>query len=254
MVTAAALAAEGWEVIGTCRDPRKLADADRVAGVNYLALDFADPRSVERLVAEVGEVDALVNNAGEGQVGPVEEARLDDVRALFEAHVFGPLRLVQAFVPGMRSRGDGVVISLGSMRAEIATPFSGAYAAAKAALRSFTDALRLEVARHGVRVAVLSPFHVRTGLPQVPVLRPGSPYEARVRRARESRDRDIAHGPDASHVARLVVRIVNARRPRGWYTAGRNARLLAFLVRHLPRSLAETLAAGKYDLPEGRVR
>lgn len=251
---AAALAAEGWDVIGTCRDPRRLAAADRVAGVTYLPLDLADPRSVERLAARVGSVDVLVNNAGEGQVGPAEEARLDEVRALFEAHFFGPVRLLQAFVPGMRQRGTGAVVSIGSMRAEIATPFSGAYAAAKAALRSFTDSLRLEVARYGVKAAVVSPFHVKTGLPQVPVMEPGSPYAARVQQARENRDRDIARGSDAAAIAALVLRIVNERRPRGWYTAGRHARLLAFLVRHLPRRVAEAVASRKYDLPAPRAR
>ncbi|HSV92452.1 MAG TPA: SDR family NAD(P)-dependent oxidoreductase, partial [Desulfobacterales bacterium] len=130
---AAALVAEGCDVVGTCRDPRRLAAADRIEDVTYLPLDLVDPRSVERLVKKVGAVDVLVNNAGEGQVGPAEEARLENVRALFEAHFFGPVRLVQAFVPGMRTRGAGVVISISSMRAEIATPFSGVYAAAKAA-------------------------------------------------------------------------------------------------------------------------
>lgn len=250
---AAALAAEGFAVVGTCRDPRRLPATDRIGGVTYLPLDLADPRSIERLVTEVGDVDVLVNNAGESQVGPAEEARLEDVRALFEAHFFGPVRLVQAFVPGMRARGAGVVVNVSSIRAEIATPFSGVYAAAKAAIRSFSDSLRLEVARYGVRVAVVSPFHVKTGLPQVPVIKPGSPYEARVRQARENRDRDIARGSDAAVIGALVVRIVKARRPRGWYTAGRGAGVMAFLIRHLPRRVAESIASRKFDLPAGRA-
>ena len=248
---AAALVAEGCDVVGTCRDPRRLAANDRIDGVTYLPLDFNDPRSIDRLVAKVGAVDVLVNNAGEGQVGPAEEVRLEDVRAMFEAHFFGPVRLIQAFVPGMRARGTGVVISLGSMRAEIATPFSGVYAAAKAAIKSFSDSLRLEVARFGVKVAVVSPFHVRTGLPQVPVMQPRSPYAARVQQARDNRDRDIAHGAGPDEIAALVVRIVKTRHPRGWYTAGRSSGLLSFLIRHLPRRLAESIASRKYDLPIG---
>jgi short-subunit dehydrogenase len=250
---AAALAAEGHEVIGTCRDPRRLKAADRVDGVTYLPLDLVDPRSVDRLVAKVGDVDVLVNNAGESQVGPAEEARIEDVRTMFEAHFFGPVRLVQAFVPGMRTRGTGAVVTISSMRAEIATPFSGVYAAAKAALRSFSDSLRMEVARHGVRVAVVSPFHVKTGLPQVTVMKPGSAYEARVRQARENRDRDIARGSDPAVIAAVVLRFVKARRPRGWYTAGRGAGLMAFLIRHLPRRLSESISSRKFDLPAGRA-
>jgi len=248
---AAALAAEGYAVTGTCRDPGKLAPADRLDGVAYLQLDLGDSRSIERLVRKLGRVDVLVNNAGSGQVGPAEEVRLEMVRSLFEAHFFGPVRLVQAFVPGMRARGAGAVVNIGSMRSEIATPFSGVYAAAKAALRSFTDSLRLEVGRFGVKVALVSPFHVRTGLPQEQVMKPHSEYTARVRQARRKRDRDIERGPGPEDVAALVVRILKARRPRGWYTVGRLAGVRAFLIRHLPRRAAESVASRKYDLPAG---
>jgi short-subunit dehydrogenase len=246
---AAALAAGGYAVTGTCRDPRRLGPPDRLAGVDYLPLDLGDPGSIDRLIRKVKAVDVLVNNAGSGQIGPAEEARLDGVRSLFEAHFFGPVRLMQAFVPGMRARGSGAVVNIGSIRSEIATPFHGVYAAAKAALRSFTDSLRMEVARDGVKVVVVSPFPVRTGLPQEQVMRPRSPYAARVRQARRIRDRDIARGVDPAEVAALVVRVVGMRRPGGWYTAGRNARLLSFLIRHLPRKLAESVASRKYDLP-----
>lgn len=246
---AEALAARGYGVTGTCRDPDRLPPAERVAGVVYTPLDLDDPRSIDRLVRTVGEVDVLVNNAGESLVGPAEEARLGDLRALFEAHFFGPVRLMQAFLPGMRCRGGGAIVNIGSMRSEIATPFSGAYAAAKAALSSFTGSLRLEVARFGVKVVMVSPFHVRTGLPQRQLMRSDSPYAARVRQARQGRDRDIARGVEPAAVAYLVVRVLEQSRPRGWYTVGRNARLLAFLIRHLPRRLAEAIASRKYDLP-----
>lgn len=248
---AAALAADGYAVTGTCRDPGRLAPDDRIEGVTYLRLDFADPRSVERLVRKVGSVDVLVNNAGSSQVGPAEEAVSEAVRGLFEAHFFGPVRLMQAFVPGMRARGAGAVVNIGSMRSEIATPFSGVYAAAKAALGSFTDSLRLEVARFGVKVALVSPFHVRTGLPQEPVTAPRSTYAERVRHARERRDRDIARGVGPEAVADVVMRILKTRRPRGRYTVGRAAGMLAFLIRHLPRAAAELAACRRYDLPAG---
>ena len=248
---ASALAAEGYEVTGTCRHPERLRPADRIAGVTYLPLDLNDSRSVDRLVRTVGAVDVLVNNAGASQVGPAEEARLPEVRGMFEAHFFGPVRLMQAFVPGMRARGSGTVVNIGSIRSEIATPFSGVYAAAKAALRSFTDSLRLEVSRFGVKVALVSPFHVRTGLPQVQVMRQRSPYADRVRQTRRNRDQGIARGAEPDDVAALVVRIVKARRPRGWYTVGRNAGVQAFLIRHLPRRTAEAIASRRFDLPDG---
>ena len=100
-----------------------------------------------------------------------------------------------------------------------------------------------------MNVVLVSPFHVRTGLPMVPVMRRRSPYADRVRRARLNRDLGIAHGAEPDDVAALVVRIVEARRPRGWYTTGNHAGVLAFLIRHLPRRMAEAIASRKYDLP-----
>src|SRR5271169_2212457 len=101
---ASALASDGWEVIGTCRYPKRLSPEDRVPGVRYLPLDFARKASVEALLRKVRTVDVLVNNAGSGSIGPVEEAPIDSVRGLFEDNFFGAVRITQALLPRMRTR------------------------------------------------------------------------------------------------------------------------------------------------------
>ena len=192
---AAALAARGWDVIGTCRDPKGLARADRVDGVRYVRLDLAREKSVDELLKKLPAVDLLVNNAGESPIGPAEEASIERARESFQINFFGPMKITQAVVAGMRERRRGVIVFIGSIRSEAPSPFSSLYSAAKAAVRSFAQTLRMEVAEYGVRVAVVAPWHIRTTLPQEILLRKGSPYADAVRRVKANRDRSIATAP-----------------------------------------------------------
>ena len=102
---ASALAADGWEVTGTCRNPARLAAEDRVPGVRYLPLDFSKKASIPALVKKLRAVDLLVNNAGTSSIGPVEEAPIEKVRAQFEDNFFGAVRITQASCPGCARAG-----------------------------------------------------------------------------------------------------------------------------------------------------
>jgi short-subunit dehydrogenase len=245
---AQALAAEGWDVIAVCRDPDKIPRAQRADGVRYLGLDLSKKQSVDSLVKTVKAVDVLVNNIGASPIGPAEEAPIDKVRELFELNFFAAVRLTQAYLPAMRKRGQGAVIFIGSMRSEAPTPFSSFYSASKAALRSFSECLRMEVREYGITVSLVAPFYIRTTLPQEKLLAARSSYAAAVRRVKESRDRMIAAAAEPSAVAKAVLRILAAHRPRAFYTAGRAAGLQAFLARHLPRRIVEASMARRFRL------
>lgn len=245
---AAALAADGWSVTGTCRDPRKLTAEDRVPGVRYLPLDFSRKASVEALIRKARPVDLLVNNAGIGSIGPVEEAPLARVRALFEVNFFGTLRLTQGLLPGMRTRRRGTVIFLGSMAAEFPRAFTAFYAASKAALKAMADALRLEVRSSGVRVAVVAPFNIATTFPQENQTRRGSPYAEAVSRVKKERDRMMLHGPGAEAVAEAVMDLLGKKNPRSFTPVGHRAGLQAFFIRHLPRSTVEAVSARRFKV------
>jgi NAD(P)-dependent dehydrogenase (short-subunit alcohol dehydrogenase family) len=164
----AALAA-GDTVVGTARRAESLADwtaaaPDRAAAV---ALDLTDARRAPAAVQEVldrfGRVDVLVNNAGHGQVGAVEETTDEELREIFEVHVFGPAALVRAVLPGMRARRSGAIVQLSSFGGQVAYPGFSAYCATKYALEGFSDALAAEVAPHGIRVLIVEPGSFRTG-------------------------------------------------------------------------------------------
>jgi short-subunit dehydrogenase len=245
---AKALAARGWEVIGTCRDPRAVAQKDRIPGVRYLALDLLDERSLSALLKKVPAVDALVSNAGASTIGPAEEAPIAEVRELFQLNFFGAVRLTQALLPGMRARGRGAIVFIGSMRGEAPSPFSSFYSATKAALHSFAACLRLEVREYGITVSVVAPWHIRTTLPQVTQVAAQSPYSESVGRVKEARDRMMSEAAAPEVVAQTVAKALAARNARPFYSVGKNAAIQALLSRHLPRGLVEKFSMRRFGL------
>jgi len=160
--------ARGWRVVATARDAARVADLadgadDRVLA---LALDVTDPAEVAAAVttaeARFGRIDVLVNNAGYGYQASIEEGEDAEIRAQFEANVFGLFTLTRAVLPGMRARGSGHVINITSVAGLVGFPGSGYYAASKHAVEGFTDALAAEGAPIGIRATCVEPGPFRT--------------------------------------------------------------------------------------------
>jgi short-subunit dehydrogenase len=235
------LVREGWEVTGTCRSPRRLAAKDRIPGVRYLALDLAKERDVRALVRAVGDVDLLVNNAGESPIGPAEEIPVRKMREHFDINFFGPVTIMQGLLPAMRRKRRGMVVFIGSIRGEAPSPFSSIYSASKAAIRAFGECLRVELLGTGVRVAVVVPWYVRTTLPQERFIAKKSPYANALASVSEVRERTIAAAPDPVVVAEAVLRLVRSAKPAPVTVVGRP--LLTFFLRHAPRGLVGGMSA-----------
>lgn len=157
--TAIELTSRGYEVIATARRGETIEDL-KVA--QTLALDVDSDESVTAARAQVGIVDVLVNNAGFGVEGSVEEVPLADVRRVFETNFFGAARMIQAFVPAMREQGSGSVVNVTSVAGIVAGPLSGYYSASKFALEALSEALHLEVGHFGVDVLVIEPGSIET--------------------------------------------------------------------------------------------
>ncbi len=213
----------------------------RVPGVKYFPLDLTDEKSIDSLAANVPEVDILINNAGASQIGSVEEVPLDAVRGLFQTNLFGSLRLTQALLPGMRARHRGRIIFISSYAGVSPVPFLSVYAATKAALTALARGLRQEVREDGILVSVIAPFDIRTTIPLDMRFRSDSPYREAILRVKEVRDRSLAEAPDPSLVAAKVIAVLSAQRPRAFYPVGRNARFMAFLIKHLPDHTVERI-------------
>jgi len=175
--TALELTSRGWDVVATARRTESIAD---LAVSRTLALDVDSDESVAAVLAAVGPVDLLVNNAGFGIEGSVEEVPLDEARRAMETNFFGAARMIQAFLPGMRAQGSGWVVNVTSVAGVVAGPLAGFYAATKFALEALSESLHLEVGHFGVRVLIVEPGGIETafGTNMVDLRgRPG-PYKA----------------------------------------------------------------------------
>ncbi len=158
----------GWRAVVTARDASRVADLGRGAEERVLALslDVTDAAQIRKAVAEAearfGSVDVLVNNAGYGYQAAIEEGVDEEVRAQFEANVFGLFALTRAVLPGMRTRRHGHILNITSMAGFIGFPGSGYYAASKHAVEGFSDALAAETAPLGIKVTCVEPGPFRT--------------------------------------------------------------------------------------------
>jgi NAD(P)-dependent dehydrogenase (short-subunit alcohol dehydrogenase family) len=246
--TAAALVADGYRVLGTSRDPSSVTSP--VAGVDYLPLDLRSEESISALAPVMASVDVLVNNAGESQSGPLEDLPGDALRRLFEINVFGPVRLTQLALPGMRSRGYGRVVMVGSMLASFPLAYRSSYVASKAAIKGFSNAARHELSPYGVWLTTVEPGSIATGLSarRTSYVGPDSPYRTRFATMLAALDRNERAGVPPSRVAATILKAVSAERPRRHYAVGSNAPLVFALRRVAPASLAEKLTHRKHDL------
>lgn len=242
-LTAHAFAARGWRVFGTSR--RERPDGH---GVTMLPLDVRSEESVRSCVDAVGRVDVLVNNAGVMHTGMAEETAVRDAAAVLDTNFLGVVRVTDAVLPGMRARRAGRVINVGSLAAWVGEPGEAFYAASKAALARYTQALRLEVRHRGVHVCIVEPGAFVTDVVAAASVTEGTivDYDRIREKARKTLHRSIASGGDPRVVADLIVRIAHARSPRPRYGAGRERFAIPRVTTMLPGALVDYLLGRAY--------
>src|SRR5579863_5729389 len=157
--TAQVLANRGHSVIAT--DVSPLSESE---GIQAHVLDVTSDDSVARCLEKVSPLDAIVNNAGIFDGGPVEGYPLDRIRQMFETNTLGALRLIQAVLPAWRKRGSGVIVNVSSVNGRVASPLEAAYSASKFALEAFTELLHVEVRHFGIRCVLIEPGTIATGI------------------------------------------------------------------------------------------
>ena len=202
-------------------------------------MDVDDDGSVEAGLDEVwrneGRLDVVVNCAGYGVAGPIEDTPLAMARAQFETNVFGVLRVCQRALPLMRRQHAGLIVNVTSIAGELSLPFQGIYSATKFAVEGLSEALRAEVRPFGIHVVLVQPGDFRTGFTAArrTVATTGSPYAARSVRALETAARDEHGGADPQQLARAIARIVDRRRPKLRYVVGPSAQQWLMRLRHV---------------------
>lgn len=254
------LHAAGATVFATARRTERMAGL-AARGMRTLPLDVTDDASASEAVARVlqdtGRIDALVNNAGYGAYGAVEDVPIDEARAQFEVNLFGAARLTQLVLPGMRERGRGRIVNISSMGGRITTPLGAWYHATKFAVEGFSDTLRMEVRGFGIDVVLVEPGSIRTewggiAAEQLDRASGSGAYanQARSMAATLASDASTSRTSPPSVVAGAISRAVFDPRPRTRYVVGYGARPLILLKRALPDRIYDVVAKRVMGVPD----
>ena len=243
--TALEAARRGHRVFASARRREDLSFLPSQRGVTALLLDVTDAasvaRAVEAVLREAGRLDALINNAGFGQYGAVEDVSPEEWRRQFDVNLFGAVVAIRAVLPAMRTARRGTIVNVSSVAGKISIPFAAPYCASKHALEAVSDALRVEVAPFGIRVVVVEPGPISTRFGETArekvsgiVARPG-PYSAFYPAAERAMETDFTKGrlpPEA--VARVILRAVESSDPKPRYRVTSMAKVFLPLRRVLP--------------------
>ena len=234
----------GYTVYAAARRTDRLKQLTAI-GIHALTMDVTDDESmssgIEKIITETGRIDVLVNNAGYGSYGAIEDVSLDEARRQFEVNVFGLARLIQLVLPHMRAQRYGNIINISSMGGRLTTPLGGWYHATKYAVEALSDALRMETAPFGIDVVVIEPGGIRTewsgiAADHLEETAEGSAYASQIKAVANSMRSESTNKRQSppSVIADTVEKIVTARKPRTRYVVGFAAKPLVTLRRILP--------------------
>jgi NAD(P)-dependent dehydrogenase (short-subunit alcohol dehydrogenase family) len=239
------LATLDYRVFGTSRQPLPSTSA-----FEAIQMDVDDDRSVadgvDAVIQKAGRLDAVINNAGWGLMGPVETTTIQEAKAQLETNFFGVLRVCRAVLPTMRQQGGGYIVNVSSLAGTFGLPFSGMYSASKFALEGVSESLRWETRRLGIRIVLVEPGDFRTNFPRARRLTAASGtdnvYREAFERIRVAQEKDELNGPSPESIAILVERILRMPNPRIRYSVGLpSQRIVIPCKRFLPQRLFEWL-------------
>lgn len=254
-VTAKVLQDAGFRVFGTSRRATAESPTKSSGGITMLTCDVTDDASVaklvERVLAEAGRIDLLVNNAGMGLFGGAEESSMVQAKSLFDVNVFGVLRMTNAVLPTMRRQGKGRIVNLSSVQGFIPAPYFALYASTKHAVEGYSDSLDHELRPFGIRVVLVEPAYTQTSF-EDNLAKPDQVLDiydsARagmtmaVRKAMEKGD-----APEV--VAKTVLAAAIDATPKRRYAAGKMARQVSLLRRFVPASAFDKSLRKQLGLP-----
>ncbi len=247
------LKSKGFRVYGTTRGLNKYPDFN---DFELLELDVRDRKSihsaVSKLLEKEGRVDVLINNAGVGITGPIEETPHDEILKTFETNFHGPLHMIKEIIPAMREQGSGLIINITSIAGYMGLPYRGIYSATKGALEIATEALRMEIRDFGIHMTNLAPgdfaTNIASGRYHAPVLE-GSPYKESYGNTLQLINDGVSSGDDPKEVAHEVLKIINSKNPRVHYKVGTFMQKFSVTLKKiLPDKIYEKLLLNHYKL------
>ncbi|MFY7671452.1 SDR family oxidoreductase [Tenacibaculum sp. MEBiC06402] len=246
------LHSNGYIVYGTSRNPKKVKDVT----FSMISLDVLNVASITDAVSEVinneGRIDVLINNAGRGLMGAMEDIPMDELKAGFNTNFFGPIDVMKKVLPHMRNQKSGLIINITSLAAYSGLPFRSAYSASKGAFELLTESLSMEVKNFGVNVTSIAPGSFATSISAgryyTPVFE-DSPYKDSYSKNLQVSDDYVDEGMNPVIIAKLVHKIINTKKPKLHYKVGAfMERFSVFLKRALPDRVYEKLIMNHYKL------
>ncbi len=249
--TAEFLSEKGFRVYGTSRNP-----SPSKLTFTLLPLDVCDVVSVRKAVATVlekeGRIDVLINNAGMGITGPLEDTPTEEMKRVFDTNFFGPLEVMKAVLPAMREQGSGLIINITSIAGYMGLPFRGIYSATKGALELVTETARMELKAFGIQATNIAPGDFATkiaaGRYHAPVLET-SPYREVYQRSLDLMDEHVDEGGDPIEMARKIHEVILKSSPAVRYRVGAFMQKFSIVLKRiLPSKWYERLLMNHYRL------
>ena len=243
---------KGFIVYGTSRNP------DRIMHSVFplISLDVRDMDSIHKAVAKViavsGRLDVVINNAGIGITGPLEEIPMQEIKNNFETNFFGPIAVMQAVLPQMRAQESGLIINITSIAAYMGLPYRSIYSASKGALELVTESLRMEVKSFGVAITNVAPgdfaTNIASGRFHAPVVE-GSAYEATYGLSLQTMDAHVDNGGNPNEMAIAIYHIIQNPNPKIHYKVGALMQKISIVIKRiLPDKVFEKILMNHYKL------
>ncbi len=246
------LTERGFIVYGTSRNPEKHTDSK----FKLLRLDVKDVNvikdAVEAIINLEAKLDILINNAGAGITGPIEEIPSEEIRANFDTNFFGPINVIKAVLPQMRAQHSGLIINVTSIAGYMGLPYRGVYSASKGALELLTEAFRMELKDFNIKMTNVAPgdfaTNIAAGRYHAPLMG-HSPYKEPYGNTLKLMDEHVDSGSDPNMMAKAIFKIINSQNPKVHYKVGEFMQKFSIVLKRiLPDKIYEKLLMNHYKL------
>ena len=243
---------KGFVVYGTSRNPERIENSV----FPLVALDVRNTESIQKAVSEVieksGRLDIVINNAGVGITGPLEEIPSEEIKNNFETNLFGPIEVMKAVLPQMRTQKSGLIINITSIAGYMGLPYRSVYSASKGALELITEALRMETKSFGIHITNVAPgdfaTNIAAGRYHAPVIK-GSAYEIPYGNTLKEMNEHVDSGSNPNDMALAIYAIIQNPHPKVHYKVGAFMQKFSIVLKRvLPDKMYEKLLMNHYKL------
>lgn len=246
------LTERGYQVFGTSRNPEKVTQSP----FTLVKMDVSDIASIETVVSEIlrktQKIDIVINNAGVGITGPIEETPEEEIKKAFQTNLYGPINVIKAVLPQMRKQGYGHILNITSIAGYMGLPYRGIYSASKAALEITIEAMRMETLQFGIKMTNVAPgdfaTNIAAGRYHAPIL-DNSPYKKDYGSTLQTMNAHVDNGNDPIEMAKVVHKIIETADPRIHYKVGSSLQKFSIVLKRvLPDKVYERMLLKHYGL------